>query len=355
MKKIRYGMIGFGGIAENRIAKEGFACDSSRFAKLKEAELVGATDRNPSRREAAEALGVKWYDGIDAVLSDPELSAVYVATNNGSHAEIVIQALKAGKHVLVEKPMAVDARSAEQMHTLAVERQLSLMVDHMMTANSWNVKARELVAKGELGTVNDSCFHMEFSYGSTPEEAATWRCSDPKEFGGPIGDVASHCFYMAEFIFQSRICELACCYYPKTMAIKAEDGAYVKYRMKNGLTGSVRVAFSEPRGGLQSTLDNLGYEIFGTGGVLRGHATLFQLSGHPDEPVPVRLEFDRFHTSGCVKVDRVLNIYQQIVRQHARSILDRKPFVGEDGLHNLKLVLAAHESARDGGKIVKTV
>ena len=50
MAKIKYGIIGFGGIAENRIAKEGFACDRSRFAPLKKAQLVAATDVNPSRK-----------------------------------------------------------------------------------------------------------------------------------------------------------------------------------------------------------------------------------------------------------------------------------------------------------------
>ena len=51
--KIRYGLVGFGGIAENRVAKEGFACDKSRFAPLKKAQLVGATDLNPARQNAA--------------------------------------------------------------------------------------------------------------------------------------------------------------------------------------------------------------------------------------------------------------------------------------------------------------
>jgi hypothetical protein len=73
MSKVKYGLIGFGGIAENRVAKEGYACDKARFAPLKNAELVGAVDINPARKEAAEALGLKWYDSIDAMLADPEL------------------------------------------------------------------------------------------------------------------------------------------------------------------------------------------------------------------------------------------------------------------------------------------
>ena len=59
MNKIKYALIGFGGIAENRIAKEGFARDKARFAdQPAEYELLGACDVNPARREAAEALGL---------------------------------------------------------------------------------------------------------------------------------------------------------------------------------------------------------------------------------------------------------------------------------------------------------
>ncbi len=60
MSKVRYALIGFGGIAESRIAKEGFACDTTHFKPLKQAVLVGATDLNPKRKKAAQALGLTW-------------------------------------------------------------------------------------------------------------------------------------------------------------------------------------------------------------------------------------------------------------------------------------------------------
>ena len=56
MAKIKYVLVGFGGIAENRVAKEGYACDKKRFKPLKNAVLTGATDLNPARQAAAEAL-----------------------------------------------------------------------------------------------------------------------------------------------------------------------------------------------------------------------------------------------------------------------------------------------------------
>ncbi|MBO7741341.1 MAG: Gfo/Idh/MocA family oxidoreductase, partial [Victivallales bacterium] len=191
MTQVKYGIIGFGGIAENRVAKEGFACDAKRFSPLPEVKLVAATDINPARRDAAEALGLQWFDSIDALLAYPEIQAVYIATNNRSHVEIATAALQAGKHVIVEKPLATNSDDARKLIALAKEKGLSLYVDHMMTGNAWNRLAQQLVADGQIGKVNDACFHMEFAYGYAPEEANSWRCSKIEEMGGPIGDVAS--------------------------------------------------------------------------------------------------------------------------------------------------------------------
>ena len=355
MKKVKYGMIGFGGIAENRIAKEGFACDRSRFTELPNAVLKAATDVNPARRSAAEALGLKWYDSSDALIADPDLDAIYVATNNATHAKLAIAALKAGKHVIVEKPMATSIADARKMIDTAKKRKLSLTVDHMMINNAFNIKARKVVAEGKLGTVNDACFHMEFAFGYDPREAATWRCSNIKEMGGPIGDVASHCFYVAEYVFNSTIEWVAAVYLPKLMEIKAEDGAYIKFGMANGIVASAKVAFSEMRGGLAGTLTNLGYEVYGDKAVMRGFGTMFQLSGYADEPIQMRLEIDDGKTQKKVKPGKIQNIYQALITHHAQSVLKKRPLCPCDGLRNLELCAAAHRSAQHGGKKISIV
>jgi len=353
MSKVRYALIGFGGIAENRIAKEGFACDAARFKPLKQAVLVGATDMNPKRRKAAQALGLKWYRDVDAVLADPTVDAVYVATNNLSHAPLARRALEAGRAVIVEKPLAPAARDARMLVKLAAKRKLSLSVDHMMTHNALNKKARELVVGGALGTVNDACFHMQFAYGFDPAEAATWRCSDRAEMGGPVGDVASHCFYMAEYLLGSLIKAVRAVYYPKRMAIAVEDGALIQCDLESGVTCSVLVSFCDARGGLGGTLSNLGYEIYGDRAAARGYGTLFQLSGHPGEPLKIRLELDTFERQKRIVIKQPGNIYQGVIAEHAASVVNGTPLTGEAGLHNVLVCEAAHASARRGGKTVE--
>ncbi len=343
-------MIGFGGIAENRIAKEGFALDSERFSPLKEAELVAATDVNPGRKAAAEKLGLKWYDVTRDIFTASDIDAVYIATNNLSHFPLAKNALKSGKHVILEKPVATKIAHAEELVKLAEEKRLSISVDHMMVYNSYNIRAKELIASGELGEVNDMVLHMEFLYGSTPEEAATWRCSNVKELGGPIGDVASHCFYMAEFLLNDQINSIRATYYPKTLNIKAEDGAFIRFRTVKGKTGSVRVSFSDPRGNLHSTLLNLGYEVYGSAKSLCSYGTLFQLSGHKGEPIKLKVELHQENEVEEVSPEEIKNIYQEVIKAHAVSVQNGQPLTGADALHNLKLIVATYSSAAKSGK-----
>jgi len=350
--KVRYVLVGFGGIAENRVAKEGYACDVKRFRPLKYAKLVGATDLNPARQKAAEALGLKWYGSLEEVLADREVDAVYIATNNRSHVPLALQALKAGKHVIVEKPIATSVADAKKLNALAKRKGLSLTVDHMMVNNAWNVAGKAAMKAGKLGTINDCCYHMEFAYGYDPAEAATWRCNNVAEMGGPIGDVASHCFYVAEFMFGKKVRKVGAVYYPKTMKIKAEDGAYVKFLFEDGTQGSVNCAFSEPRGGLAGTLTNLGYEVYGNKAVLRGYGTMFQLSGYADEPIAQRLEIDDGRTIRPIRPTRIQNIYQTLIEGHAKSVLEKKPLTADDAIHNLALCAACYASAAKGGRII---
>ena len=352
MRKIGYAIIGFGGIAENRIAKEGFGVDRSRFDGHARAELIGVTDTDPARKEAATALGLKWYNSTGDVLSDPRVQAVFIATNNRSHAPIAEEAMEAGRHCLIEKPIATTLEDARRLQELSRQHHLSLAVDHMMTENACNQKAKELIAEGTIGQVNDIVLHMEFCYGSAPEEAASWRCADPGEIGGPIGDVGSHCLYMAEYLLNSEIVSLGCAYTPRTLDIAVENGAFVQFRTTDGTQGTARVAFNQPRGGLVGTLTNLGYEVYGTDGVIRGYAALFQLSGHAAEPVKVRVEVEKPGGTEEISVDEGANIYQAVIARHAQSILDDCPLDAADALHNLKLVLGCHESAEKQGLAV---
>jgi len=157
---------------------------------------------------------------------------------------------------------------------------------------------------------------------------------------------------MAEFLLNSEIESLACVYTPKTLDIAVENGAFVQFRMKDGTQGTLRVAFNQPRGGVASTLTNLGYEVYGTQGVIRGYGTLFQLSGHAAESAEVRLEVEKSASTEKVRIDNAPNIYQAVIAGHAQSILDGDPLDAADALHNLELILGCYRSAENQGQTI---
>ena len=130
-----------------------------------------------------------------------------------------------------------------------------------------------------------------------------------------------------------------------------ENGAYVTFRAERGTEGSIRVSFASPRGGLYPSIQSLGYEAYGTAGTLRSYTTMYQLSGHKDEPVRVYVEVE--DAQGVERYDlaedRVVNIYQSSLLEHARSVASRKYLNGEEGVRNILLIEKAHESARENG------
>jgi len=100
---------------------------------------------------AREFRGVKTTSDYDSVLRDSEVSAIVIATPSDTHFNLARQALLAGKHVYVEKPLARDVKHAEELDALATERNLVLMVGHLLLYHPAVNCLKDLIASGELG------------------------------------------------------------------------------------------------------------------------------------------------------------------------------------------------------------
>jgi predicted dehydrogenase len=122
----------------NELARLAWVCDAS------EERLAAAAARYPAARATA---------GFDDLLADDAVEAVVVATPVPTHAELARRALAAGKHVFVEKPMAMGAGNAEELVALAEERGLALMPGHLLLYHPGVLKLKELVDADELGEV----------------------------------------------------------------------------------------------------------------------------------------------------------------------------------------------------------
>ena len=93
-------------------------------------------------------------DNFDAILIDDQIQGIALATPAETHADLAIRAMRAGKDVFVEKPMALSVRDAEEMQKVAFETDRILMVGHLLEYHSAVLKLRELINLGELGKIN---------------------------------------------------------------------------------------------------------------------------------------------------------------------------------------------------------
>jgi len=121
------------------------------FANLGALSMVCDLDSNRLATVEKDFPSVRVTNSLDAVLKDTEVKAVVVATPSDSHFPVAKQALLAGKHVYVEKPLARDVRHAEELDQLATERNLILMVGHLLLYHPAVNLLKDLIASGELG------------------------------------------------------------------------------------------------------------------------------------------------------------------------------------------------------------
>ena len=126
------------------------------LANLPEAELRHLVDIDADRARAAAARlapGTPAHDDLASVLADPATDAVVICTPVRTHYELTRAALIAGKHVLVEKPLAMTVAECLELEELAVERSLVLMVGHIFLFNAAVAQVRDYIAEGALGDV----------------------------------------------------------------------------------------------------------------------------------------------------------------------------------------------------------
>jgi predicted dehydrogenase len=125
----------------------------------KRCSVKTVVDLSAERREYVRRLypGIQATDTTDSVLQDPEVTAIVIATPVATHFDLATKALKAGKHILVEKPIATTVREVEEIGTLAKERGLVAMVGHTFLFSPPVRHVKALIDSGALGDVQYIC------------------------------------------------------------------------------------------------------------------------------------------------------------------------------------------------------
>jgi predicted dehydrogenase len=143
---LKVGVIGYGYWGPNLVRN---------FTASPHTDVVAVADRDPGRRKAVAAI-YPWAarpSDAEALLADPSIEAVAIATPLATHHPLAKAALEAGKHVLIEKPLASSVAQCEELIALAAARGLVLMVDHTFVYTGAVRKIREVIESGQLGRI----------------------------------------------------------------------------------------------------------------------------------------------------------------------------------------------------------
>jgi 1,5-anhydro-D-fructose reductase (1,5-anhydro-D-mannitol-forming) len=196
------------------------------------------------------------YDALPALLHDPDVDAVWIASPNHLHAEHVRAALEAGKHVLAEKPLAIDGEGARALADLARQRNLCLGVGYQGRFHPALVDLRELIRAGALGDVAFVRASWQTQYAGLPDP---WRLQPETSGGWAIMDIGTHALDAALWLTgfpKTRLLgsRLSAQYWP----VAVDDLAVLLLQLGNA-TGVVETAT-----GVQGPANRV--EVYGTGG-----------------------------------------------------------------------------------------
>jgi 1,5-anhydro-D-fructose reductase (1,5-anhydro-D-mannitol-forming) len=236
MTTIRWGIIGCGNVTE---VKSGPA-----FGKVPGSELAAVMRRDAKLAEDyAKRHGVpKWYADADALIADPGVDAVYVATPVGSHLEYALKVCAAGKPCYVEKPMTRNATEAQAMVAAFKAAGLPLFVAYYRRGLPRFLKVRELIAGGAIGALTGVSYRCA-SAAHRKSGDWPWRFHAELSGGGLFMDVGCHTLDIIDFI-AGPLQDVAGQAVNAASRYEVEDGVAMTFRLESGGLGTASWNFA---------------------------------------------------------------------------------------------------------------
>ena len=341
VKKLKMGIIGCGRIGSTKHVE----------AIVKNADIIEAVatcdivlDKAKSCSEKIEGLTnqkPKYYTDFIEMIENEEIDFVSIATESGYHYEIAIEALKRGKNVLVEKPMALSTAHMDHMCALAKEKDLKLGVCFQNRFNPPIEELRQKIDSGAFGHVNYAVANVRWNRDREYYNQAPWRGTWQLD-GGSLMNQCTHNTDLLQWMLGGDVDEVyGVVRNFQHKYIEAEDfgGALIKF--KNGSVGILEGTSTIYPKNLEETLSVFGE--FGTvviGGLAVNKIKTWKFPDEDSHPFMELPDPDTVYGSGHVPLYR--DFYEAIIN-------NRKPKIsGEDGRKAVEIVLAIYKSALEG-------
>ncbi len=337
-KRVRWAIVGLGTFAVGQVIPGFVASDRSRITAF----VSGNADK-------AHNLGARYgvsryydYSNFDTIAADPEIDCVYIALPVGLHAEYTIRALKAGKHVLCEKPMASTVAECEAMIAAAKAADRQLGVAYRVHFEPNNVDVARRIAAGELGTLRyftgDAGFSANLDY--PPHK---WRLQKALGGGGSMYDIGIYALNASMMCLGEDPVSLSAVYsYPKDDKRFAEVEGGVDWRMTfpSGISAQGSSSYCYAGGTRQ--------KIFGADAAI----TMDPASDYYEQRITLQ-KAGQGPTQ--IRAGNPIDQFGAQVDAFSVAAMANTPHrtPGEMGLRDIRLIQAIYRSADAGGAVVK--
>lgn len=350
--KIKIGIIGVGSISE---------CHINAYLKNPKAELYAFCDINEARlKKMGEKYGItRLFTKKEDMLALKEIDAVSVCTWNSEHAPCTIAALNAGKHVLCEKPMAMNAIQAEEMRKTAEKNGKLLMVGFVKRYGNDCELVKKFIDNGDIGDV----YYTKACYLRRNGNPEGWFGDKARSGGGPLIDLGVHVIDFVRYVsgnpkpvsvygatYQKLFNRDGAIGKPKYVSAGAtghdicdvEDMATALVRFDNGMTLSVEAAFC------LNIKDNKGeMELFGTKAGIKIMPEV-EIYGEMNHYL-TNVSFDApTAEDGDEIFGNEINHYIDCITD--KNLVCKSP--AEDGIELMKILDAIYESAKTGHEVL---
>ncbi|HNZ16965.1 MAG TPA: Gfo/Idh/MocA family oxidoreductase [Candidatus Hydrogenedentes bacterium] len=316
--------------------------------------LLAACDDNPERaRPVCERTGMRYESRVEGVLDDPAVQAVMIGSETSRHAALCIAAAEAGKHILLQKPMAMTLEECDRMNASAAAHGVTLAMAWQMRHDPANIKMRDLVQSGALGTIGvvrrrhciPVLFNAEFINGPT-----NWHVRAETNIG-MFADDAAHPIDWLCWTFGKPVSVMAEIDNVLTHAAPDDNGIAL-FRLAGGAMATVFNSSTVDAGECTT-------EIYGDRGMLIQNYGDGPSCSVPGCPEGYALKLFRYDTHAWERFDipKPANQGERIAavpRPWVDSLVNNSvpAATGRDGRLALEVVLAAYQSAREGRRIV---
>lgn len=234
MKQINWGFIGCGEVTEKK--------SGPAFNEVEGSQVVAVMSRSENKaRSYAERHHIrKWYTDAQELIDDPDVNAIYIGTPPSSHATFAIMAMRAGKPVYIEKPLAASYNDCIRINRISEQTGVPCFVAYYRRYLPYFQKVKEIIQNGTIGKV----INVQLRFSVPPrdldyknEKELPWRLQPDIAGGGYFYDLAPHQIDLLQNIFGVITRAHG---YPANRAhlYKAEDTVSACFFFENGVTGS---------------------------------------------------------------------------------------------------------------------